>query len=292
VSTDQPRPRDEADDRRRRRAPAAGGRIAVVGLVLGVLALVTGCLTGIPAIICSGIGMNRASRRGVALAGMLLGCAGTFLVCPLLVARLAPEVQRVREAAGRARDSSSLHQIVIAHHWHHDAKGALPPADGTLSWRVHLLPYLEQQPLYQQFNPNEPWDGPANRPSADVRVPQYVSALDGPDATDTRFRVFTGPGTIFEPGRPPLTLAEITDGTGNTVLVAEAAAAVRWPQPRELAYSPGQTLPDLGHPRRTVVLLLMADGTVRGVRRHVGEQTLRALITPAGGETLPAGWEQ
>jgi hypothetical protein len=286
---------DDSDDRpRRRRQKEGGGGIAVVGLVLGVLALVTGCLTGIPAIICSAVGMKYPDRKGMAVAGLVLGCIGTLLAAPvLLIALLLPAVQKVRDAAERSRDQNSLKIIGIGQLSHVDANlGVLPPADGNLSWRVELLPYIEQQNLYTRFNRKEPWNSPTNRPLAAVKVPNYTSAGDGPEATDTRFRVFTGPETIFEPGKPPLRIAEITDGTGNTILVAEAAQTVPWPQPNELPYTPGGPLPELGYPGRPVAQVLLADGSVRPLRRTVDPKVLRALITATGGETLPADWDR
>ena len=60
---------------------------------------------------------------------------------------------------------NKLRQIILAMHNYETADGALPAyanfdADGNplLSWRVHMLPYLEQNELYNQFKLDEPWN--------------------------------------------------------------------------------------------------------------------------------------
>jgi hypothetical protein len=186
---------------------------------------------------------------------------------------------------------NNLKEIALGLHNHSDSSGQLPRADGDLSWRVHILPHIEQNGLHAQFDLDQPWDAAANRKHADVRIPQYLSAVDPPEFTQTRYRVFVGPGTIFEPGNPPVSLRRVADGTNNTILVIEASEAVPWPQPRELPFTPNGPLPAVGHPDRNVVLVAMADGSVKTVAKDRMDATLlRALITPAGKERVPDNW--
>jgi hypothetical protein len=230
----------------------------------------------------SGGGMNVWVIVGVVV-GILFCCA-----VPAAIGLLLPAVQKVREAAGRAKDSNNFRQVGVGLFNHADAKGQYPAADGDLSFRVHLLPFVEQAPLYTQFDLRQRWDGPQNRRLAETHVPAYVSALDGKEFTQTRVRVFTGPDTLFPPGERPLRLAEVTDGASNTILAAEAADPVVWTQPRELPYTKNGPLPALGHPQRqTGFIVLMADGSVRFVTKSVSEQTIRAGVTPKGGEPPP-----
>jgi hypothetical protein len=284
---------DDRYDEYGRRGPAGGGGVAVAGLVFGVLALCTGCFAGVPAIICSALGMKYPARKNIAITGLVLGIIGTVITGPAIaIGLLLPATQKVREAAARVKDQNSLKQVGIGMHAFHDVNMKWAGPDDNLSWRVHILPYIEQGQLHNVFRTTEPWDSPMNRRHASVRVPQYASALDPPETTETRFRVFTGPGTIYDPGKPRMTMIGITDGVANTILVAEAAETVPWPQPKELPFPPNGPLPELGYPGRNVVLLLMADGTVKAVRKNLDPRVLRALITPAGGETLPADWDQ
>ena len=265
---------------RRRPRPTA---LAVVGLVLGVLSLCTWCVTGVPAVILSAIALRKPTGRGMAMAGLILGIIGTCLTV-LGFALLLPAVQKVREAAARVKDTHNLKTISFAATNYNDNKGTLPPADASLSWRVEILPFMEQNHLYQKFNRNEPWDGPNNRPLANTVIPQYTSTLD-PNQPDTRYRVFVGPGTLYPPGRAPLRLADINDGLTNTIFAIEAADAVPWPQPKELRYDPNGPLPQLGAPGRNGVLAVFADGSVRFMK-NPSEQNLRKMITPEGGEIV------
>ena len=90
--------------------------------------------------------------------------------CAMSAAFLAVVVGviRVREAANRMKGAGQLCQIGLAIHNYNDTYGELPKntysPDGRplLSWRVHILPFLEEDRLYQQFNLDEPWDSPSN----------------------------------------------------------------------------------------------------------------------------------
>ena len=119
----------------------------------------------------------------------------------------------------------------------------------------------------------------------------YRSTLDPADEAGTRYRVFVGPDTLYQPGRPPLKLREVSDGISNTIFAIEATDTVPWPQPKELTYNPKGPLPALGHPQRSgnVVLVGLLDGSVK-VLKNPSEQLLRAAITPNGKEPMPADW--
>jgi hypothetical protein len=210
----------------------------------------------------------------------LLGCCGGAGVIGYF------GFQRVQDAAGRTRDTTNMKQIAVGMHNHYDRQGTLPPAEEQLSWRVHILPYIEQENLHRQFDLTQPWDAPRNQAAGNVTVHTYTSSLDGA-STQTRYRVFTGPGTLFEPGKSPKRLPDIIDGHGNTIFAVEAGETVPWPQPKELPFSPNGAVPTLGHPERDVVLMAMVDGSVRAVKKkNLDPTVLRGLVTPAGKEQV------
>jgi uncharacterized protein DUF1559 len=196
----------------------------------------------------------------------------------------------VRSAAAGMIRANDLKQMALAMLAYADSRGCLPPAalcdpqtgKPLLSWRVALLPYLEQQRLYKEFHLDEPWDSPHNIKLL-RRMPRvYADAGAEPGATTTFFRVVVGKGTVFEPFGPrPVSgvhIGEIKDGTSNTLLLAEAAEAVPWTKPDELIYDPAGPLPRFRRDARGGFQAALADGTVRFIPLSVGDETLRALI--------------
>jgi hypothetical protein len=148
----------------------------------------------------------------------------------------------------------NMKRIGLAFHNYHDATGSLPNAIADtggkpgLSWRVAILPYLEQQNLYQQFKLNESWDSEHNKKLI-AMMPRVYAAPVGATDGQTYYRSFTGQGAImpppagnWKPGQPfrGLPLSNITDGTSNTLMVVEAAEPVIWTKPDELPFTPGK----------------------------------------------------
>ena len=94
-----------------------------------------------------------------------------------------------------------------------------------LSWRVAILPYIEEDSLYKEFHLDEPWDSPHNIQLL-PRMPRNYKSVgeQPPEPHMTFYRGFTGPGTAFE--RDGLTLEkDFPNGTDETVLVVEAGEA-------------------------------------------------------------------
>lgn len=299
---------DEEDDerpRRRRRRddddeggdsprPPQKNGAATAAMVLGVLSFCFSGLTGLPAVIFGIIGMGRAKERGgaghgTALTGLILGVVGTVFSVPaiaILIGLTLPAVQKVREAAVRSTVSNNFKQIGLAYHNHESNYNAVPTnlgpglkptaagdANPTMhfSWRVAVLPYMEQDTLYKSFDPTQAWNGPKNALNAKVIVKAFVSP-DDPPGPDTRIRSFIGKGTMMEPG-VPLTINTIPDGASNTWLCAEHRDAVPWPEPNDVKYDaanggPVPPVPALGgsNVRAGTAMVLFADGSVRVIR--------------------------
>ena len=94
--------------------------------------------------------------------------------------------QSIRDDEGWQYSAANLNQIGLALHSYHEVYGRLPPAvklgkDGALlyTWRVLLLPFLEQQYRFCQFNFDEPWDGPHNKPLLENISKYYMLPMGG-----------------------------------------------------------------------------------------------------------------
>ncbi|MBN9120633.1 MAG: DUF1559 domain-containing protein, partial [Planctomycetes bacterium] len=302
-SEDRPRRRryegeDDEDDRPRRRRGATveeSNGMAIAGLILGGLSFCT-CLTAIPGVICSALALGKPTGRGLAAAGLALSVLGAFVS----VGVLYYATSKVRGAATRIVDQNNLKQIGLATHnqadrtdgfsqYAQDQRGNIYTGS---SFRVGLLPYIEQDSLFRRYDLTQPWDGPANRPISNTPIKTYTSPYDGPEPSQkTPYRVFVGGGALFNDDDKRVTFGDITDGTSNTIMAVHAAEQVPWAEPRELKYGADSALPKLGHPSLTGgSSVLMADGSVRFVTDKVSEKTMRAAITRSGGERLGSDW--
>jgi hypothetical protein len=225
--------------------------------------------------------------KWVALIIVLLAC-GLLLPCS----------QEVRDDPGWVRSAVSLHKIGLALRAYHENNGRLPPAvvhdgDGRplYSWRALLLPYLEEDALYQQFKLDQPWDSHHNRRLLEPTPRSYVPALGGKDGPGlTRYQVLVGRGTAFE--RDGLCWDDFPKGLSDTFLVVEAGEPVPWSKPADLTYDPAGPLPALGGPYGRPVRCLpydlwhtpgfnacLADGSTRFIPSDTDKETLRGLIT-------------
>jgi hypothetical protein len=178
--------------------------------------------------------------------------------------------------------------------------GRLPPAvvygdsgQPLYSWRVLVLPYIEQESLYKEFHLDEPWDSPHNI----TLLPKMPGVYAPPSHKQSRVppyntvcHVFVGKGAAFE-GREGLRLpADFPDGVSNTFPVVEAGEPVPWTKPEDLVYDPDGPLPELRCLFNDGFRARMADCAGRFVRKGTSEAALRAAITRNAGDTLGPDW--
>jgi hypothetical protein len=209
------------------------------------------------------------------------------------VALLLPAVNAAREAARRNQSINQVKQLSLAMFNYESARGMFPArasfdAQGKpqLSWRVHILPYLEEGELYKQFRLDEPWDSEHNRKLIEQMPTVYMNPnLAEPGKTN--FLVAVGPGTVFE-GKEGLKVRQITDGTSKTLLVFEADAdrAVIWTKPDDLKYDPANPLAGLGQLRPGGFVASRCDGSTGFYSNDIDWSVLNALFTYAGGESV------
>jgi hypothetical protein len=214
-----------------------------------------------------------------------------------------PAVAAVRTAADKTKSQNNLKQLALAMHNYNSTHRSLPGhalygKDGKplLSWRVALLPYLGQVPLWRKFKLDEPWDSPHNKALLKYMPPSYIPLGEPPAeaAYNTYYQVWVGTkgavGPVFEPDpRFQASLSGgIPDGSSGTFLIVEAGSPVPWTKPEDLRYDPAGPLPKLGGLFADGFCAAFADGSVRFITREIDEETIRALITRNGGE--PVEW--
>lgn len=237
----------------------------------------------------------------VAAALALAGCGSECQVAPSgsggsaskeAGANKAGSAAPARSSADDKRLFDNLKRIALAMHNHHDTHKKFPPAavrgdggEALLSWRVALLPFLGEQGLYDQFRLNEPWDSPHNK-SLIQRMPE-VYRTDAAGAGETSVMVFVGPQTPSGIEEGPR-LADIRDGTSNTILcvVAGADKAVPWTKPEDLSLNTANPLSAMGQLPGDYFICVLFDGFVRSIRTGNDPQLLAGLITHSGGEVF------
>jgi hypothetical protein len=229
---------------------------------------------------------------GKAVAAIIGGVVAAVLVVALGI-YLVFRSNQDRQA--RYDTQNNLKQLGLAMHNYHDSFKRLPAhaiysKDGKplLSWRVALLPYVEQVNLYRQFRLDEPWDSPHNIRLLGMMPKIYAPVRGSAPPNTTHYQVFTGPKTVFD-GPKQTRFIEIPDGVSNTFLIVEADEPVPWTKPADLRIDPASPLPPLGGLWGGGFWVAMADSSVRFIdRQRVSDQTLRLAIDPSDGQPLPA----
>ncbi|MCA9269632.1 MAG: DUF1559 domain-containing protein, partial [Planctomycetales bacterium] len=215
---------------------------------------------------------------------------------PVTVALVLPAVQAARQAARRTVSLNNMKQIGLALHVHHDATRAFPPAarktaDGKpgLSWRVQILPYIEEDALYREFHLDEPWDSDHNKKLLERMPATFRSPASTAPPGYTNYLGVGGDDGIFAPSEKGIRMAEVRDGTSNTVMTVEVsdAAAVPWTKPDD--FVPNGMKPSAGLGGMwsgNIFLAGFADGSVRTLSASLNRKTLNAYFTKSGGEVV------
>ena len=211
---------------------------------------------------------------------------------------VAVPIRQAREAARRSQCAKNLEQIGVAMWDYYHAQGTFPPAYSTgpdgkplLSWRIHILPFLGQKALYDEFHKDEPWDSDHNK-TLISRMPAAYTCPSGSRTAakegKTTYLTPRGPSTVF-PGAHGIAVRDITDGTANTIFLVDAsdAAAVTWTRPDDWDISVELKVQSLlGHHPKGTNIGLADDGRVRFLKETVTPKVLHDLTTRDGGEII------
>lgn len=221
------------------------------------------------------------------------------LVMAVFVA-LAKGVRTAQRDAIAVNSASRLCQLSMGLRNYHEIYGCLPPAyvadehgKPMHSWRVLILPFIEQQALYNAYDFSEPWNGPKNSQLANQMPVMFCSPSEVKSTTFTNFVVIKGPGTAF-PGDQSTKFSDFADGTSNTILLTEIAnSRVPWLEPVDIDSQKCTTL--INDPAALSIssapwrlpFVVLADGIpTYGICDEMPPDVLRALTTIAGGEPI------
>ncbi len=223
------------------------------------------------------------------------------ILCGILIVLLGIGIYvKTNQRRGLPAIHYQFHHILISFHNYASRHDDALPQDirsergkPLLSWRVAILPFIEQEELYNQFKLDESWDSPHNRKLL-PKMPRcyfldFVKSAPG----FTHIQGFAGPGTLFDPTRKlPLTFNKVAnaDGTSCTIYLAIAATPVPWTKPQDIEYSPNKPLPSLIGPSENGFWVGLADGSTRWVSHEVSETALRRAITWNDGKPLGDDW--
>ena len=173
--------------------------------------------------------------------------------------------------------ANNLKQLLLTMHnyesvyskvpFNHDMNGR---ASLELSWRVRVLPYLEQLTLYQQFQLDEAWDSENNKPLAEKMPETYGTNGKTPYCwIESDVQSF----------------AQITDGLSNTIAIIESTELVPWTEAKDISIEAAEKM-ILGLPDGQEIYVGMYDGSVRKLSNKVPADKLHAMLTPNGGEAV------
>jgi prepilin-type N-terminal cleavage/methylation domain-containing protein/prepilin-type processing-associated H-X9-DG protein len=290
--------------------------------------------------------MYRIKRTAFSLLELLVVIA----IILLLLALLMPAIQKVREAANKVTCQSNLKQIGLAlHHYHHDYHRFPPaiqhkPIYDMHNWAVYVLPYLEQDNLAARYRMDRIWSDSLNQSAIATRIPLFLCP-SAPGERETNFAGVIVAASDYSPianvdpnliatgllapwnGKPSGVmdygighrLADIHDGSTNTILVAEDAGrpqrwrkremiggtgVVGWATVGDLSpinldgFSPDGTTPfgpcaiNCNNSHEVYAFhvrganVVFADGRVAFLHEGIDIKVMAALVTTAGGEVV------
>ena len=263
----------------------------------------------------SGRRRQAASKKGLSKGtiALIAGVCAVPILCGAGAILVTPAIQAAREAAEASRDDpNDLKRIGLALHNYHATYNTFPsqprgyamdggPGDPPLApgervaWMTALLPYVGETALWEELSnrPVAPFDDPAVADVYSTSILTYQRGAAEPLPGGLAPAHFAG-NAWFLGASQNAGLRDLRDGTTVTLLAGEvnidSGAPAAWGDPDNLREpsAPLNSPTGFGGNRAGGAEILMGDGSVRFLSPSVDPAVLRALGTPAGGETVGA----
>jgi prepilin-type N-terminal cleavage/methylation domain-containing protein len=233
--------------------------------------------------------MQTHCRKAKPLFGLtLIELLVVIAIIGIIVGLFLPATRSAREPARRMHSMNNLEQIVSALQNYESRYGVLPPSktldgDGTPlhSWRTLILPFLEQQELYDSIDLTKPWDAPENQKAREATPPPFFSAAIPREGQKTTYLAIVSEHSYIHPthGRRWNELKEKEDKRWILIDVP-FQHATHWMSPHDI--SPDELLAIhwsqevLHHPR--IILTAKADGTSQQIKVPIDKNELREAL--------------
>ena len=199
----------------------------------------------------------------------------------------------------RTQSLNNLRQLALASHNYESAYQHFPSGDGpvkkggpAVSWRVKILPFIEQSNLYEQYNFDEPWDSENNRKLIEQMPVTFLNPASAAQPGYTVYRGISGEGGIMgvdgEGNSVPRRIRQIVDGTSNTILFVEAPdkAAVPWTKP-DGGLNPEKVKPwHMAGSHPGGFSACFCDGSTHFIGNSVDEETFKNLMIMNDGNVI------
>lgn len=222
---------------------------------------------------------------------LVLGVATVGLVVALSVIGLFHHyTDTLMKLSGEGQGVIAVKRVGTLHQ-QRDPEAASPSAHSTdqagkpmLSWRVYLLPQLEQQNLFEQFKLDEPWDSPHNQKLIAKMPAIYRTDANLPRGKTTAVALVSKDSAM--PHGRAIRFADITDGLSNTILFVHANrdCAVTWTKPDDIEFDPQNPLKCLGEGGTFQAVL--CDGSVHQIPATIDAETMRRLVNRHDGKPV------
>jgi type II secretory pathway pseudopilin PulG len=245
-------------------------------------------------------------KANYTVADKTLTVTATKEVTAALTAALAVLPRKIQEVADRIRTANNLSQIATALQSYHDSNNSYPQditdGDGKvlLSWRVHLLPFLNTgdvatATLLSRIDQTRAWDDPINKKLWEEMPDVFkLPGRETPEKGQTYFQAYRavnwlGQNDCWLVDSRKVTVADVTDGLSNSLGLIETETAVNWMKPGNILFDT-KKLPNIGNPKTGKANAVMLDGVhyLLDIKKYEGAKLI-PLITVNGGEDVEVG---